>query len=127
MVNDPIADLLVRLQNASRVGKPAVSLPFSKMKFAIAELLSKEGYVGEGVAKKNHSLTIPLKYNGDRPAIEGAKRISKPSRRTYMGVRDVRPVKQGHGLMVLSTPKGVMTGLEAKQARVGGEVLFEIW
>lgn len=127
MVNDPISDLLVRLQNASRVGKTHVLVPFSRMKMAVAEVLAKEGYVAEGVAKKNFSLHIPLNYKDGRPAIEGIKRLSKPSRRTYLGVRDVRPVKRGHGLLVLSTPKGVMSGAQAREARVGGEALFEIW
>ena len=127
MVNDPISDLLVRLQNASRVGKAHVTVPFSQMKLAVAEILAKEGYVAEGVTKKNFSLHIPLMYKNGRPAIEGTKRLSKPSRRTYLGVRDVRPVKRGHGLLVLSTPKGILTGAMAREQRVGGEVLFEIW
>lgn len=126
MVNDPISDLLVRLQNASRVSKTSVSLPFSNLKMAIASVLAKEGYIGMP-EKKNHSLTIPLSYKNGAPAITGVKRVSKPSRRMYMGVRDVRPVRRGHGLLVLSTPKGVMTGAQARTARVGGEVLFEIW
>ena len=126
MVNDPISDLLVRLQNASRVGKASVSVPFSKMKLAIADVLSKEGYVGLP-DKKNYALLIPLSYKDGRPTITGVKRISKLSRRTYMGVRDVRPVRHGHGLLVLSTPKGVMTGAQARAQRVGGEALFEIW
>jgi small subunit ribosomal protein S8 len=127
MVNDPIADLLVQLKNAQSVGKDRVTLPYSALKHAVATILSKEGYVGEGVAKKNFSLIVPLLYKNGRPAIIGAKRISKPSRRMYFGVRDVRPIKQGHGLLVLSTPKGVMTGAQAREARVGGEALFEIW
>jgi small subunit ribosomal protein S8 len=126
MVNDPIADLLVRLQNASRVGKTAVSVPFSRIKADIAAVLSKEGYVGEA-DKKNHSLMIALSYKNGQPAIQGMKRVSKPSRRLYFGVRDIRPVKHGRGLLVLSTPKGVMTGAQARAERVGGEVLFEIW
>lgn len=126
MVNDPISDLLVRLQNASRVGKTSVSLPFSQMKLAIADVLSKEGYVGMP-SKKEHTLIIPLSYKNGNPVITGTKRLSKPSRRTYVGVRDVRPVKRGHGLLVLSTPKGVMTGTKARAEHVGGEVLFEIW
>jgi small subunit ribosomal protein S8 len=126
MVTDPIGDLLVRLQNASRVGKTSVSLPFSRLKMAVADVLSKEGYVGTP-DKKNYSMTIPLTYKNGRPVITGTKRVSKPSRRMYMGVRDVRPVRHGHGLVVLSTPKGVMTGAQARAARVGGEVLFEIW
>ncbi|MSR70915.1 30S ribosomal protein S8 [Candidatus Kaiserbacteria bacterium] len=126
MVNDPIADLLVQLKNASRVGKTAISLPYSQMKAAIADVLSKEGYVG-APDKKNYSLVIPLSYKNGEPAISGTKRLSKPSRRVYLGVRDVRSVKRGHGLLVLSTPKGILTGTEARAQRVGGEVLFEIW
>ena len=127
MVNDPIADLLVRLRNASRVGKDSITLPYSQIKAAIAEVLAKEGYVGEIGKEKNHLLTIPLQYKDGRPVINGAKRISKPSRRMYLGVRDVRPVKHGRGLLLLSTPKGVMTGTKARAERVGGEALFEIW
>jgi small subunit ribosomal protein S8 len=126
MVNDPISDLLVRLQNASRVGKASISVPFSQMKFAIANVLSKEGYVNS-TDKKEYSITINLNYKAGQPVITGTKRISKPSRRMYMGTRDVRPVKRGHGLLVLSTPKGILTGAQARAERVGGEALFEIW
>jgi small subunit ribosomal protein S8 len=126
MVNDPISDLLVQIQNASRVGKTSISLPFSKMKLAIADVLSKEGYVGTP-DKKHYSLTIPLTYKNGKSVITGVKRISKLSRRTYFGVRDVRPVRHGHGLLVLSTPKGIMTGAQARSQHVGGEALFEIW
>ncbi len=128
MVTDPISDMLVRLQNASRVGKIAVEMPYSRMKQAIAEILSREGYIGEvDKKKKTLTLSIPLVYKNGRPAINGVKRVSKPSRRMYIGVREVHSVKRGNGLLVLSTPAGVMTGKEAKVKRVGGEVLFEIW
>lgn len=127
MVNDPIADLLVRLQNASRVGKTEVSMPLSRMRFAVAQILAREGYVGSVENGKKTALNITLAYKNGRPAINGTKRISKPSRRMYLGVRDLRPVKRGHGLLVLSTPQGLMTGKEAKEKRVGGEALFEIW
>jgi small subunit ribosomal protein S8 len=126
MVTDPISDLLVRLQNASRVGHSQVSLPYSQMKHAIAQILAKEGHVGD-VSKKAHALTITLRYAAGRPVITGTKRISKPSRRMYLGVRDVKPVKRGHGLLVLSTPAGILSGKEAQVKRVGGEALFEIW
>lgn len=126
MVTDPIADLLVRLQNASRVGHDAVTLPYSQMKHAIAKILNKEGYIGD-IEKKGHTLVIALKYASGRPVIGGTKRISKPSRRMYLGVRDVKPVKRGHGLLILSTPAGILTGKEALTKRVGGEALFEIW
>lgn len=129
MVTDPIADFLVRLQNASMARKALVSAPYSQMKHSIAKILAREGYIAEvdAKSKKGASITVSLRYIGERPAISGIKRISKPSRRTYMGVRDVRPVKRGHGLLVLSTPAGILTGYEAKQKRVGGEALFEIW
>ena len=108
--------------------KNAVTVPASKVTSALADLLEREGYVKEiAKQKKDNSLTIELAYKSGRPAISGSKRISKPSRRMYMGVREVKPVKRGHGLLVLSTPAGVMTGKEAREKRVGGEVLFEIW
>jgi small subunit ribosomal protein S8 len=129
MITDPIADFLVRLQNASMARKTEVSVPFSKMKRAVAHILAREGYVADvdEKSKKSNTLTVALSYKNGRPAINGVKRLSKPGRRLYMGVRDVRPVRRGHGLLVLSTPQGILTGLEAKQKRVGGEVLFEIW
>jgi small subunit ribosomal protein S8 len=112
-------------------GKPRVSAPYSRMKLAIAEILAKEGYVSELKTVKNplggSSLSIVLSYKNGRPAITGVKRISKPSRRMYMGVQDLKPVKRGYGLLVLSTPSGVITGKEAREKRVGGEALFEIW
>jgi small subunit ribosomal protein S8 len=101
------------------------------MKLAIAEILAREGYVGEVNKKKSTSpsgtLSIALNYKNGRPAVSGFKRISKPSRRMYLGVRDVHPVKRGFGLLVLSTPAGIVSGKEAVQKRVGGEALFEIW
>ena len=102
MVTDPIADFLVRLRNAGLSRRESVTMPASKA-------------------------TVTLAYKNGRPVISGAKRISKPSRRMYMGVRDIKPVKRGHGLLVLSTPAGLVTGKEAQVKRVGGEALFEIW
>jgi small subunit ribosomal protein S8 len=128
MVTDPIADFLIRLQNASAVRRERVRVPFSMMKQSLAELLSREGYVGAVERAKTGALEVELRYGaGGRPAIAGSKRISKPSRRLYMGVRDIHPVKRGHGLLVLSTPKGVLSDKEARKMRVGGEALFEIW
>src|ERR1700757_2053553 len=126
MVTDPISDFLIRLQNASMVRKDTVSLPYSGVKAAIAKVLEREGYITD-VKKKDNTLACSLVYKSGRPAINGVKRISKPSRRMYMGVRDIHPVKRGHGLVLLSTPQGIMTGKEASEARVGGEILFEIW
>lgn len=126
MVNDPISDFLVRLKNASMVRKSTVVVPYSGMKHAIAKVLEKEGYLG-AAAKKDMTLVVELSYADKRPKINGMKRISKPSRRMYLGVRDVRPIKRGHGLLVLSTPAGIVSGKEARDKRVGGEALFEIW
>lgn len=127
MTTDPIADFLIRLRNASMVRHERISMPYSKMKLALAELLSREGYVGE-VEKKDNAISITLRYREDgRPAVSGTKRISKPSRRMYQSTGSIRPVKHGHGLLVLSTPAGVMTGKEARAKHVGGESLFEIW
>lgn len=109
------------------VGKASVSLPFSQMKLSIAEILTREGYLAGIDKKKPHNLTVSLVYKNGRPAISGVKRISKPSRRLYMGVREIKPIKRGYGLLVLSTPAGILTGKEAHTKRVGGEALFEIW
>jgi small subunit ribosomal protein S8 len=127
MVTDPISDLLVRLNNASKVGKEAITVPSSKMVRFVADVLAREGYVGAVDKSKNNALDIALAYKNGRPAINGVKRISKLSRRMYMGVHDIKPVKRGHGLLVLSTPAGVLSGKEAREKRVGGEALFEIW
>ena len=127
MVTDPISDFLVRIHNASMVGKDSVSVPSSKMVRSVADVLAREGYLGEVDKSKNNALEVTLSYKNGRPAINGVKRISKLSRRMYIGVRDLRPVKHGHGLLVLSTPAGIVTGKEAREKRVGGEVLFEIW
>lgn len=130
MTTDPIADFLIRLKNANRVGKTEVVMPFSKMKNELANLLAKEGYVGE-ISRRGKraikNMVVELTYKDGKPAIVGTKRISKPSRRIYMGVREVHPVKRGKGLLVLSTPKGVLTDAAARKERVGGEALFEIW
>ncbi|MES2007243.1 MAG: 30S ribosomal protein S8 [Patescibacteria group bacterium] len=126
MVTDPISDFLVRIHNASMVGKESVTVPSSKMVRSLATLLVREGYIADA-DKNTKNLSVTLSYKNGRPAINGVKRISKLSRRIYMGVSDLKPVKRGHGLLVLSTPAGVVTGKEAREKRVGGEALFEIW
>ena len=130
MVADPIADLLIRVKNANQAGKTEVSMPFSKMKHEVANLLSKQGYVGE-ISKRGKKLikdlVVGLKYEGDAPVIHGTERISKPSRRMYLGVKDIHSVKRGKGLLVLSTPKGILTDKDARKENVGGEALFKIW
>ncbi len=131
MVTDPIADLITRLKNAGAVNKQTVSIPFSMFKLAIAEKLQAAGYV-KAVEKKGKkvkkTLDVMLKYNerGEH-AINGVKRISKPGRRMYRSVHELRPVKYGHGALFLSTPEGIMTDEEARKEKIGGEALFEIW
>lgn len=131
VITDPIGDFIIRLKNASAVSKKNVSVPFSKMKHAIALTLKKSGYLGEisesgdGVTK---TLTCELLYSeAGAPKINDVKRISKPGRRLYSGVSKIHPVKYGRGLMVLTTPKGILTDAEARKDRVGGETLFTIW
>lgn len=131
MVNDPIGDLINRLVNAGAVKKASVALPYSTLKAAVADKLVSAGYVA-GSEKKGKkvkkTLDIALKYSAEgSPRISGVKRISKPGRRVYKGVLDINPVRYGHGSLILSTPKGILTDKEAKEAKVGGEALFEIW
>lgn len=127
MVTDPIADFLVRVRNAAMQGSATVVVPANKMTNALAAILEKEGYIAGVSKKKDGPMTISLAYKNNRSVITGSKRISKPSRRMYMGVHEIKPVKRGMGLLVLSTPAGVLSGKEAREKRVGGEVLFEIW
>ena len=129
---DPISDLLVRIKNAGYAGKMNVTAPFSRMKLSIAQLLEQKGFVGSVETKgKNPSskyLTVHLLYEADgSPRIRDAKRVSKPSRRLYEKANKLKPHRQGFGIAVLSTPKGIMADMDAKKIKVGGEVLFTIW
>ena len=130
MVTDPIADFLIRVKNANHAGKTEVVMPYSKIKQAVAVVLAREGYiteVGKRGKKTIKDLVVGLKYADGKPAIQGTQRMSKLSRRMYVGVDDIFPVKRGRGLLVLSTPKGVLTDKDARRERVGGEALFKIW
>lgn len=130
MVTDPIADLIVRIKNASEAGKATVSVPYSALKENIAHALSKGGYVGkvETNGKKiGKTLEIALVYIGGEPRVTGIDRISKPSRRLYQKSKDIRMFKSGFGNTVLSTPQGVLLDIDAKKQKVGGEILFKIW
>ncbi len=131
MVNDPIADFITRLKNASLAKRGNVSVPFSKLKLAVAEVLQKQGFISsvdrKGKKIKKY-LDVTLKYNPDgTPEIRGVKRISKLGKRVYIKSKEVRPVKFGHGMMLISTPKGIKTDLEARRENIGGEALFSIW
>jgi small subunit ribosomal protein S8 len=130
-VNDPIADMLTRIRNACMVRHTSVAMPSSKMKVAIAEILKREGFIRDFKIEEGQpfdTIQIILKYTSDRrPVITGLKRVSKPGLRIYTGRADIPRVRNGLGLSILSTPKGVMAGHEAWQEHVGGEVLCYIW
>jgi small subunit ribosomal protein S8 len=126
---DQIANMLIAIKNGGAVKKASVIVPHSKMKEAIAALLKEEGYIKTyhvaGDVKK--TLEIVLEYKGASPRVSDVKRVSKSSKRVYTGVKDISSVKYGHGLSVLSTPKGIMTDKLARKEMVGGEILFTIW
>lgn len=131
MTNDPVGDFVIRLKNAGSIKKGSVSVPHSAFKYAIAEKLKDAGFV-KSIEKKGKkarkTLDIALKYDdAGTHAIQGVKRISKPGRRVYKSAREIVPVRYGHGALILSTPKGVMTDKEARKEKIGGEALFEIW
>lgn len=129
-IPDPIADMFVRIQNGYRARRPAVSIPYSRMKERIAAVLAERSFI-TGADKKGRRvrkfIEVTLRYEGDRPAMRGFRRVSKPSRRLYFGARDIRPVRQGSGLLIVSTPQGVLSGEDAMKARVGGEAVAEVW
>jgi small subunit ribosomal protein S8 len=127
---DSISNMIIMMKNASLAGKETVSFPYSKMKNAIAECLKKEGYVG-AVSKKVKGglpiLEVVLVYIDKKPKIVEVERMSKQSKRVYFGMKDIHQVKSGFGLLVLSTPKGILSGKDARKEQVGGEALFKVW
>ena len=125
-MSDPIADLLTRIRNAQMVSKATVSVPASKVKLAIVQVLKEEGYIdGFKVSADNgkSELTIDLKYYAGRPVIERIERVSRPGLRVYKGSAAIPQVLNGLGVAIVTTPRGVMTDRKAKAAGVGGEVL----
>jgi small subunit ribosomal protein S8 len=131
MVNDPIADMLTRIRNAGMVKHSQVVMPSSKIKVSIARILAEEGFIqGYTVTddKPQPKLVIQLKYAGrGKPVITGLERVSRPGRRIYTSYRDVPWVRSGLGISILSTPKGLMTGRQAKREKVGGELVCQVW
>jgi small subunit ribosomal protein S8 len=125
-MTDPIADMLVRIKNAAAVGKPAVKMPSSKTKAAIAQVLKDEGYIGEFRVTENGAkaeLEIALKYFEGKPVIERLQRVSRSGLRQYRGKDAIPKVLGGLGVAIISTSKGIMTDVQARQQGVGGEVL----
>ena len=125
-MSDPIADMLTRIRNAQMVEKPTVSMPASKVKSAIAQVLKDEGYI-DGFQVKSadgkNELEIALKYYAGRPVIERIERVSRPGLRVYRGRNAIPQVQNGLGVAIVTTPQGVMTDRKARATGVGGEVL----
>ena len=126
MLTDPIADMLTRIRNAHLALHKEVSVPRSKMKESLAAILKQEGYVND-VAVGEKDINIVLKYHNGKPGIAGLKKISKPGRRVYVGFSAIPKVQNGLGICILSTSKGVLDGVAAHEAKVGGELLCELW
>lgn len=118
------------MKNGGLAGLPSVTVPYSKMKAAICECLKSAGFISDfskKVRKGHPVLEIALAYQGKQPKIRDAERVSKQSRRVYMKMRDIHTVRGGTGLLVLSTPKGILSGKDARKEQVGGEILFRLW
>jgi len=126
---DQIANLIISLKNGGMAGKESVVLPYSNIKYQIATLLKQKGFIAEVAkkGKKNRYMEITLRYEDKSPVINDVKRISKSSRRIYMQAKEIFPYRQGAGLTVFSTPKGILGDMDARKSKVGGEALFSIW
>lgn len=130
-ISDPVADMLTKIRNASRAGHEKVDITTSKQKLEVVKILKNEGYVKnfkkttiDGV----NNIRIFLRYADDeRPVIHGIEKISKPGRRVYSGYRDMPRVFNGHGIMIVSTSAGVITGKKAAEQKVGGELICSVW
>ena len=130
-MNDPVGDLIARINNAQMRKKPKVSTPGSRLRVSVLDVLKNEGFI-RGYAKVDHSdgrseLEIELKYFDGEPVIREIARVSKPGRRVYASVKTLPRINNGLGVAVLSTPKGVMADHAAREANVGGEVLCEVY
>jgi small subunit ribosomal protein S8 len=131
MMTDPVADMLTRLRNASQAKHPATTIPASRLKERLAQLLKAEGYIQDYELIQDSpqgTLRVTLKYSENRqPALSGLRRVSKPGLRVYRNRRDIPRVLGGLGTVIMSTPKGLMTGRDAWRQHVGGEVLAYVW
>jgi small subunit ribosomal protein S8 len=127
---DQIANMINMIKNASRAYRESVSVPHSKLKMAIAEVLVKEGYLDSAMKKTSKGLPVielGIAYVEGEPRVSGVERVSKSSLRVYKGVKDIRPTRNGFGISLMTTPKGILTDKQARKEMVGGEVLLKIW
>ena len=129
MYTDPIADMLTRIRNASMAGKPEAILPYSKIKFKIAEILRDEGYIGgvEKIEDRFGSVRIKLRYENGRPVLNTINRISKPGHRIYAKNSELPHVLNDYGIAIVSTPQGLMTNKQARKKGLGGEIICEVY
>lgn len=132
-MTDPISDMLTRIRNAQTVGHKTVNFPFSRIKFSLAQIISKEGFIGN-ISKKGRgikrTIEIVLEYKDDRakiPAIQGLERISRPGQRIYAAKKELGRFLKEQGIIILSTSQGLMTAKEAKKKGAGGEILCKVW
>lgn len=127
---DQISNMLTSIRNALAVKKSTVSIPFSNLKYEILKILQKQGFITE-IEKKGRlpkkTIEVILKYQEGEPAISGLKRISKSGQRIYKGFKEIKTVRSGFGISIISTSKGLMTDKEARKQKLGGEVICEIW
>jgi small subunit ribosomal protein S8 len=129
-MQDPIADMLTRIRNAGAAGLKKIVMPASNEKAAIAAVLKEEGYIGDFAVSgegAKRTLGIEIKYYGGKPVIAGLERVSKPSCRVHCGCAEIPRVRNGLGIVVLSTPKGIISGRKAKAENVGGEIICYVW
>jgi small subunit ribosomal protein S8 len=131
MMTDPVGDMLTRIRNAGRARHRSASCSASGLKLAVAKVLSQEGFVGEVSSQPGESypsMTIGIRYADDGSTMmDGLRRVSKPGRRVYVGASEIPRIRKGLGMVILSTPKGVMCDRDAREAKVGGEVICEVW
>ena len=129
-LTDPLGDLLTRIRNGQRAKKDSVTSPASKLRARVLEVLQREGYIrgfSEDATGQHPALRIELKYFEGEPAIKHVARVSKPGRRVYSGSRDLAVIRNGLGITIVSTPRGVLSDAEARAQNVGGEVLAEVF
>lgn len=130
MVGDTISNIIISLKNAQKAKHTEVVFSYTKMKQSILEVIKKEGFIsdiektGKDLSKK---LIVTLKYEDGSPAITDVKRVSKQSKRMYVGYKDLKNIRNGYGITVLSTPEGIMSNKQASKSKVGGEILFTMW
>ena len=131
MINDPLSDMIARIKNAATRKRSKVSTPASKMRQRVLDVLQSEGYIrGYTLVQKPGAFPefeIELKYFDNQPVIVDIARVSKPGRRVYSSIKDLKPIKNGLGISILSTPRGVMSDNAARDANVGGEVLCRVY